>query len=182
LLAPVIEYFPKQPSRFLDVGAGTGRNAAWLASLSHTVIAVIAVEPVDGLRNAGIAKHKTPNVSWVKDTLPQLQNTVALCQTFDVVLLCAVWQHLDDGDRQIALSALRRLTVDRGKIVMSIRNGAGAPTRPVFPAKVSETVKWAEAEGLSKVDELPTQSFQLGNHQAGVTWTWLVLKAHGHGR
>jgi SAM-dependent methyltransferase len=179
LLAPVIEYFPQQPSRFLDVGAGTGRDAAWFASLSHTVV---AVEPVDALRNAGIAKHKSPNISWVKDTLPQLQHTVALRQTFDVILLCAVWQHLDDDDRQIALSSLRKLTLDGGKIVMSIRHGAGAPTRPVFPAKVLETVKWAEARGLSKVDEVSTQSVQSGNHQVGVTWTWLVLQTHDHGR
>jgi len=87
LLAPVFEHFPQHPSKVLDVGAGTGRDAAWIASLSHTVV---AVEPVDGLRNAGIAKHRSPNISWVKDTLPELSETIALGETFDVILLCAV--------------------------------------------------------------------------------------------
>jgi len=179
LLAPVIEHLPQHSSRILDVGAGTGRDAAWFASFSHTVV---AVEPVDVLRNAGIAKHKSSMISWVKDTLPELQNTIALRQTFDVVLLCAVWQHLEDQERQVALSALRKLTAQGGKVIMSIRHGAGAPTRPVFPAKVSDTVKWAEKQGLHKVDEVSTQSVQSGNHQAGVTWSWLVLQADRHGR
>ena len=46
LFAPVIEHFPQQPSHVLDIGAGTGRDAAWLASLSHIVV---AVEHVDAL-------------------------------------------------------------------------------------------------------------------------------------
>lgn len=36
LFAPVIEHFPQQPFHVLDIGAGTGRDAAWLASLSHS--------------------------------------------------------------------------------------------------------------------------------------------------
>ena len=174
LFAPVIEHFPQQPSYVLDIGAGTGRDAAWLASLSHTVV---AVEPVDALLHAGISKHKSPNIFWVNDTLPQLWQTIAIGKTFDVILLCAVWQHLEDADRQIAVSALRRLTSENGKIIMSIRHGAGAPTRPVFPANVSDTVKWAELQGFSKLDEVSTQSIQVQNHQAGVTWTWLAFQA-----
>lgn len=49
LLASAIKHIPKQPCRTLDVGAGTGPDAAWLASLSHTVV---AAEPVDALRQA----------------------------------------------------------------------------------------------------------------------------------
>ena len=128
LLAPAMKHIPKRACRILDVGAGTGRDAAWLASLSHTVV---AAEPVDALRQAGIARHTSPNISWIKDGLPELSCVVALGQVFDLVLLCAVWQHLDAVDRQIALSVLRSLTVDGGKVIMSIRHGAGAPSRPV---------------------------------------------------
>lgn len=179
LLSPVIEHFTQQPSHVLDVGAGTGRDAAWLASLAHTVV---AVEPVNGLRNAGIAKHRSFNISWVNDTLPRLLRTIALGKTFDIILLCAVWQHLDDADRQIALSAFSQLISDGGKIIMSIRQGAGAPTRPVYPTSVSDTVRWAELQGFSKLSEVSTQSVQAQNHQAGVTWTWLVFKAQDNGQ
>ncbi|MCQ0090237.1 methyltransferase domain-containing protein [Roseovarius sp. M141] len=174
LLSPVIGHFPQQSSHVADIGAGTGRDAAWLASLSHTVV---AVEPVDALRDAGIAKHKSPSISWINDTLPQLSQTIAIGRTFDVILLCAVWQHLNDADRQVAFSAFRRLISDGGKIIMSIRHGAGAPTRPVYPANVSDTVKWAELQGFSKLSEVFTQSVQAQNYRAGISWTWLVLQA-----
>jgi len=173
LLAPVRDHFPQIPSRVLDIGAGTGRDAAWFASFSHTVV---AVEPVDALRNAGIAKHRSPRISWVKDTLPDLSQTISLGKQFDVIVLCAVWQHLDDADRQKAFLALSKLISDIGKIVMSIRHGAGAPTRPVYPANVLNTLKYAEECGFSKVGEVFTQSTQYQNRQADVTWTWLVLQ------
>ncbi|MEM9435371.1 MAG: class I SAM-dependent methyltransferase [Pseudomonadota bacterium] len=179
LLAPAIKHISKQPCRVLDVGAGTGRDAAWFASLSHRVV---AVEPVDALRRAGMAMHNSPKISWIKDALPELPNTISLGQAFDIVLLCAVWQHLDDADRRTALSTLRSVTVDGGKVIVSIRHGAGAPTRPVFPAHVENTVRWAKPAGFDVTEETTTQSVQSGNRQAGVTWTWLVLQAQGVGQ
>lgn len=174
LLAPAIKYIPKKPCRILDVGAGTGRDAAWFASLSHRVV---AAEPVDALRQAGMAKHTSPNITWIKDSFPELPHTISLGQAFDIVLLCAVWQHLENAGRRIALSALRSVTVDGGKVIISIRHGAGAPTRPVFLPNIENTVRWAEAVGFVVIDETKTRSIQSGNHQAGVTWTWLVLQA-----
>jgi len=75
------------------------------------------------------------------------------------------------------LVALRSVTVDGGKIILSIRHGAGAPTRPALPANVEDTVKWAEAAGCFVVDKTTTQSVQAVNHRAGVTWTRMVLQA-----
>jgi SAM-dependent methyltransferase len=178
LLAPVRAHFPQYPSRVLDIGAGTGRDAAWLASLLHTVV---AVEPVDALRNAGMARHQSSSITWVNDTLPHLSHTIALGAKFDVILLCAVWQHLDDTDRQEALSAFRRLVSDDGKIILSIRHGAGAPTRPVYPANISDTLKWAEQQGFLNLTEVSVRSVQDQNRQTDVTWTWLVLQAHSVG-
>ena len=127
-----------------------------------------------------MARRASPNISWVKDGLPELSYVLALGQVFDLVLLCAVWQHICAVDRRIALSALRSLTVDGGKVIMSIRHGAGAPSRPVFPASVEDTVKWSEAQGFIKVDEFTAQSVQSGNQEEGVTWTWLVLQTDPH--
>ncbi|CAM3630302.1 class I SAM-dependent methyltransferase [Parendozoicomonas haliclonae] len=39
---------PKAPGLALDIGAGSGRDAAWLSSLGFDVV---AVEPAEGLRN-----------------------------------------------------------------------------------------------------------------------------------
>ena len=50
LYMPVADLLPASPSRIVDIGAGTGRDAAWLAGMGHDVT---AVEPVDALRRGG---------------------------------------------------------------------------------------------------------------------------------
>ena len=48
--APWFHLFPQAPARILDIGAGTGRDAAWFATLGHSVL---AVEPTDALGALG---------------------------------------------------------------------------------------------------------------------------------
>jgi protein-L-isoaspartate O-methyltransferase len=43
-------FLPSQPALVLDVGAGSGRDAGWLASLGHEVV---AVEPSAQMRDRG---------------------------------------------------------------------------------------------------------------------------------
>jgi len=50
LHGPVADMLTRTPSRILDVGAGSGRDAGWLAKMGH---AVLAVEPSATLRAAG---------------------------------------------------------------------------------------------------------------------------------
>ncbi|MEM9781585.1 MAG: class I SAM-dependent methyltransferase [Pseudomonadota bacterium] len=174
VLAAVHDHVPTLPSRILDIGAGTGRDAAWFAAQSH---AVVAVEPVDALREAGQRRHRSPRISWIKDALPELSETLALGSTYDVILLSGVWQHLDDAERRVAFPALRRLTSEGGTVVMSLRHGPGAPTRPVFPVRVAETLSLAAQNGFGVLLEARMPSIQTQNRERGVTWTWLVLKA-----
>ena len=50
----VLHLIPTEPSRILDIGSGTGRDAAWFASQGHRVV---AVEPTDALRIPAMALH-----------------------------------------------------------------------------------------------------------------------------
>ena len=43
---------PDRPSSVLDIGSGTGRDAAWFASMGHRVV---AVEPTDAMRLPAMA-------------------------------------------------------------------------------------------------------------------------------
>jgi protein-L-isoaspartate O-methyltransferase len=43
----VLHLIPAAPAHILDVGAGTGRDAAWFASMGHRVT---AVEPTEAMR------------------------------------------------------------------------------------------------------------------------------------
>ncbi|MEM7005334.1 MAG: class I SAM-dependent methyltransferase, partial [Pseudomonadota bacterium] len=48
----------------LDVGAGTGRDAAWLASLGHRVV---AVEPSKAMLQIAEGAHTDASIRWVRD-------------------------------------------------------------------------------------------------------------------
>ncbi|WP_207780786.1 class I SAM-dependent methyltransferase [Caulobacter radicis] len=169
LYAPVADFMPKTPARIADIGAGTGRDAAWLAGLGHVVV---AVEPVAALREAGRALR--PGLDWIDDRLPELSSLRG--ERFDRLLLSGVWQHLDDPVRAAAMPVLAGLLPDGGVLVMSLRHGPGAPSRPVWPVDVQATAVLAQAAGLRLVHRVEAASVQAGNQAAGVTWTWVCLE------
>src|ERR1700724_698229 len=82
---------PTAPSRVLDIGSGTGRDAAWFASMGHRVV---AVEPTGALRTRARALHPASGIEWLDDSLPELALLRARNERFDVVMLTAVWMHL----------------------------------------------------------------------------------------
>jgi protein-L-isoaspartate O-methyltransferase len=88
---------PPAPARTVDIGAGTGRDAAGFAAMGHTVT---AVEPTAEMRDTAMALHPSPRIEWVDDSLPDLALLHARGEEFDVVMLTAVWMHLDERQRQ----------------------------------------------------------------------------------
>lgn len=169
LYAPVADFMPRTPARIADIGAGTGRDAGWLAGLGH---AVVAVEPVAALREAGRALR--PGLAWVDEQLPALSSLRG--ERFDRLLLSGVWQHLDDPARAVAMPTLAGLLAPGGVLIMSLRHGPGAPSRPVWPVSVEATVALAQEAGLALVHRVEAASVQAGNRAAGVTWTWVCLE------
>jgi SAM-dependent methyltransferase len=147
LLAPVADLLPVSPARVADIGAGTGRDAAWFASKGHQVL---AVEPVRELRTAGMALHGDRRIAWLDDRLPDLA-AARRERAFDLVTACAVWQHLDDDDRAVGIRHLADMTADGGLLIMSLRHGAGAPSRRVFPVDVESTMAGARENGFDIV-------------------------------
>ena len=63
----VLHLVPAAPSRVLDIGAGTGRDAAAFAAMGH---AVVAVEPTAELRARAAVLHPSPRIEWLDDGLP----------------------------------------------------------------------------------------------------------------
>lgn len=173
VLAPVIDLLPANPGRALDIGAGTGRDAAWLARRGHRVL---AVEPVGALRSAGQALHRLPGLEWLDDSLPELVETRSRGRSFDLIMGVAVWQHLPAERHEAAIAAIASLLAPAGgRAILSIRHGPGAPDRPCFAADVAALVAAADGEGLDLVARRAADSVQPRNRAAGVTWDWLVL-------
>src|SRR5664279_6524196 len=89
----VLHLIPTIPGRVLDIGSGTGRDAAWFAGRGHSVV---AVEPTDAMRLPAMTLHPSPRIDWLNDSLPDLAALRARHETFDLVMLTAVWMHLDE--------------------------------------------------------------------------------------
>lgn len=83
-------WFLAAPRRLLDVGAGSGRDAAFLAGL-HQGNTVVAVEPCQALAAQGQCHTREAAVAWVNDAVPALSRVTG---TFDLIMLSAVWMHL----------------------------------------------------------------------------------------
>src|SRR3954469_17759618 len=65
----VIHLFPAPPAQVLDVGAGTGRDAAALARAGHHVT---ACEPTSELREPSRRLHPGLGLTWLDDGVPEL--------------------------------------------------------------------------------------------------------------
>lgn len=168
--APVADLFPPPPCRVADIGAGPGREAAWLAGKGYDVT---AVEPVEQFRL--MAQDMAAGFSWLSDQLPHLEK-LQREDLFDLLLLSGVWHHVAPADRDTAMRALAAVLGPDGLIMMSLRHGSADEARGLYAVEADETLQIAEAAGLKQVARRETESTQAGNRHAGVHWTWLVLR------
>ncbi|NNE53123.1 MAG: class I SAM-dependent methyltransferase [Sulfitobacter sp.] len=167
----VWHHFPKRPSEILDIGAGTGRDAAWLSGFGHRIT---ALEPSAAFRAAGQQAHRGRGVTWINDHLPDLARVRH--RRFDLLLICAVWHHLDPAERARSLIALRGTLRPGGRLILSMRQGPSAADRPGYPLSVRDTSAAARLAGFALVNAVATPARQEANRRAGVHWTWLVFR------
>jgi SAM-dependent methyltransferase len=166
---PVLHLFPPPPARVLDIGAGTGRDAAALARQGHTVT---AVEPTPELRAWGQANHPR-SIRWIDDMLPGLPLVSALNERFDLVLLTAVWMHLDAAQQQEAMRTLSTMLAPGGLMSMSLRHGPVPEGRRMFDVSGDEVCALADGVALRPLHQVETADML---HRADVRWTFLVLQ------
>jgi len=166
----VLHLFPAEPSHVLDIGAGSGRDAAALALRGHRVV---AVEPTQELRAEGQRLHPLPTLQWLDDQLPELLVVRDLGQRFDVILLTAVWMHLDAAERETAMHAIASLLRVGGIVVMSLRHGPVPDGRRMFDVSADETVALGEQAGLG-IHHCSEREDMLG--RADVSWSFVALK------
>ena len=169
----VLPLLPTAPAAAIDIGAGTGRDAAWLAGRGYRVV---AVEPTEALRSRAIALHPAPAIEWIDDSLPTLRLVVAQRRTFDLVMLTAVWMHLGADERRAAMANVVALVAPLGLLVMTLRHGPVPSGRIMFAVSAAETIALAEAHGLRVVLNVHAESSQAANRDAGVSWTQLAFR------
>jgi SAM-dependent methyltransferase len=134
------------PLRVLDVGAGTGRDAAALSCLGHEVT---AVDPSRKMLRLARALHADRDIAWKRDALPEL---ASLDGAFDLILLSGVWMHVLPAARCAAFARLAELTASSGQIYITLRNGPEDPERAMWPTGVAEIRALADALGMATTD------------------------------
>jgi SAM-dependent methyltransferase len=166
----VVRLMPTLPSRVIDIGAGTGRDAAALAAMGHTVT---AVEPTPQMRAHGQRLHSAAAITWIDDSLPDLDVVHALGERYDVVLLTAVWMHLDLAQRQRAMPRVAGLLAPGGVMPMRLRHGPVPEGRRMFDVSIEETAALAEACGLRTIHRGRRPGLFGG---PGVHWSVVVFR------
>lgn len=165
-----LDLLPSEPGTVLDVGAGSGRDAAWFAGQGHRVV---AVEPAPGMRVEGARRHAGSRITWLDDRLPGLEGVHRLALPFDVILLSAVWQHVTPADRRRAFRKLVTLLKPGGLLLIWLRHGPDEPGRPMYPVSVAELEKLGAEHGAVVTRAVPT-----GDHQGreGVSWEKVSIR------
>ena len=166
----------RTPGRALDVGAGSGRDACWLAQQGWQVT---AVEPAQGLRDRG--QHTTGDqVQWLDSQLPRLPDLDVPKQGYDLILLSAVWMHLSPSDRSQAFARLVELLSRAGLLIITLRFGPSDPERPMYKVSVNELTQLAQPQGL-----VLSVLGEGENHdrlaRAEVSWQTVCLQAGSQG-
>ena len=153
----------------LDVGAGSGRDAAWLAALGYEVV---AVEPAAGMRTEARKLHRDDRIRWLDDRLPGLNATHALALSFDLILLSGVWQHVPPQERHRAFRKLATLLKPGGLMIVTLRHGPAPPGRPMYDVTTGEVEALGRNHGLT-IARIAPASDALG--RPGVAWTTLAM-------
>jgi len=136
----VLHLIPQTPCRVLDIGSGTGRDAAWFADMGHRVV---AVEPTDAMRLGAMSLHPSSRIEWLNDCLPDLTVLRSRSEVFELVMLTAVWMHLDANQRRRAMPNVCSQVAIEGTLIIKLRHGPVAPGRRMFEVSPEETIELA---------------------------------------
>ena len=143
-------FIPDDPGIALDIGAGSGRDANWLAEKGWDVI---AVEPCRKFWE--LAKMNShANVIWQDDELPELKSLRTAGHRFNLILLSAVWMHVLPKKRERAFRIMSELLAPGGILVFTLRQGTDEREnldRGFHPVSSGELEKLAKQRALAQV-------------------------------
>ncbi len=166
------DVLPAAPACVLDIGAGSGRDAAWLASLGFDVV---AVEPSAAMVREAQRIHPESVIHWVEgDALPGLERTLRRGQAFDFILLSAVWMHVPPVEQRRAFRKVVSLMKPGARMAITLRHGPAAPGQTVYETTAADIESLCRdhcAYVERRHDAVPDLA-----GRAGVTWTQLLVR------
>ena len=163
------KHLREEPGFACDIGAGSGRDANWLAARGWEVV---AVEPSALREQAAECSHS--RVVWMSDALPDLRALRALGRRFDLVLLSAVWMHVAPNGRERAFRILSELLGPSGLLVITLRRGGDASEnaeRGFHDTSVDELIGYANRRAIA----LRSHTTQPDLKRPNLKWETLVF-------
>ena len=171
----LIDLLPHDKASILDVGSGSGRDAAWLARLGHDVI---AVEPNPTMRKECERWHPEGSFRLLADRLPDLSATFRTGLSFDFILVNAVWMFVAPSHRERAFRKLVTLLKPGGMIAITLRQGPVDVDRGMYPVTTEEIEQLARRHGAYLEPTQRAADF-LGRRQ--ISWTRIIVRVPDDG-
>lgn len=164
-----LKHLPQRRCAILEIGSGTGRDAAGLADLGH---AVVAVEPSNELRMRAQTHHEKSNIRWIDDKLPKLDKVNKLEDRYDVIFLSAVWMHLAPSERKPAFERIVSLLKPGGLVYMTLRHGPFDEIEGFWDIPGDEVAALARAHDFVQIEQVHE-----GDHlgRCDISWTRLTF-------
>ncbi len=160
----------REPGTALDVGAGSGRDARWLASLGWKVV---ACEPASELRKKASSVSEQ-SINWSAASLPELDEIPNDNASYDLILLSAVWMHIPPHVRAKAFTRLVDLLSSGGILIVSLRYGPDHPKRPMHPVSEDEIHQLAKVNDVS-VRSLTDRPVRDNLKRTEVSWQTMMV-------
>jgi SAM-dependent methyltransferase len=161
-------------ARALDVGAGSGRDTAWLVSRGFEVW---AVDPSEMMRREAQKRHAGVAITWLDDHLPELEHTRMAASTqgvsFVFILMSAVWMHLAPQLRATAFKNLMSLLAAGGILAVTFRCGPAPPEREMYEV-TEEEIRQLSAEYGATVLRCLLAPDQSGRSE--ISWIQMALR------
>lgn len=169
--ADLLDLLPAPGAWILDVGAGSGRDAAALALLGYRVV---AVEPAGRLKRLASQLHQDSRIMWISDALPNLNAVGQLRKSFSFILLSAVWMHIPPRSRRRALRTLTLLLGRDAILAITLRIGKPDCGRKIFEVSECGLITMTESMGLRmlRINQLSKDKF----NRSDVTWSTLAFQ------
>jgi hypothetical protein len=130
---------------------------------------VVAVEPTDAMRLGAMSLHRSSRIEWLNDCLPDLTVLRNRSVVFELVMLTAVWMHLDADQRRRAMPNVASQVAIGGTLIIKLRHGPVAPGRRMFEVSPEETIELARNHELRAVLNLHRNSSLEQNRAAGIS-------------
>lgn len=136
-----VSSFNFEDKRVLDIGSGSGRDAAYFASRGAQF--VVAVDSSYEMLRLAKQKHGENKILWLLDSLPDLKSlSTAQLGSFDFILCSAVLMLLSEEEQSASIRTIIKLLNEGGTAIITIKtddsNNAMCSLTPEFSRVLSE--------------------------------------------